>query len=45
MVKLNGCIFLTEDDELLKNVLIFGIKSAISFKKNLITNQATMKNF
>ena len=29
MVRLSGCIFLLDDDELLKNITIFEIKSAI----------------
>ena len=29
MVKLNGCIFLTEDKELLKNIMIFWMTSVI----------------
>ena len=37
--------FSIEDDELLENMLIFGIMSAIVSKKNLISNLSTIKNF
>ena len=45
MVKLNRCIFWLKIKENLKNIMIFGIKSEIVFKKNLITNTTTMKFF
>ena len=36
--------YLIEDDDFQKNVL-FGIKSALIIKKNLIASLSTMKNF
>ena len=35
--------FLIEDNELLKNIMIFGKNSAIVLKKNLIENPSTIK--
>ena len=35
--------FLIEDNELLKNIMIFGKNSAIVLKKNLIGNPSTIK--
>ena len=37
--------FLIEDEELLKNIMIFGIKSAVLWKKNLKARASTIKNF
>ena len=37
--------FLIKDVDLLKNVIIFGIKSVIILKKNLIANPSTIKGF
>ena len=37
--------FLIEDEELLKNIIVFGIKSAIVWKRNLIANLSTIKIF
>ena len=44
MAKLNGCFFV-KNDELFKKNEIFGIKSAIAFKKYLILNPSTTKRF
>ena len=35
--------FLIEDEELLKNIMILGTKSAIVWKKSLIANPSTIK--
>ena len=35
--------FLIEDEELLKNIMILGTKSAIVWKKSLIANPSTTK--
>ena len=37
--------FLIKDDELLKNIMILGIKSVIVLKKNMTVNPSTTKNF
>ena len=37
--------FLIEDDDLLINIMLFGIKLAIVWKKNLIGNPSTIKKF
>ena len=37
--------FLTKDDELLKNAMLFEEKSAIVLKRNMIANPFTIKNF
>ena len=37
--------FLIKDVDLLKNVIIFGIKPVIILKKNLIANPSTIKGF
>ena len=37
--------FLIESDDLLKNIMIFGIKLAIVLKRNLIANPPIIKNF
>ena len=34
-----------EDDDLLKNIIILGIKSALTLKKNLVANLSTKKIF
>ena len=37
---------LIEDDDLLyKNIILFGIKPALTWKKNLIGSLSTIKNF
>ena len=36
--------FLIEDKELWKNIMIFGIKSAVLWKKNLKARASTIKN-
>ena len=36
--------FLTEDDDLLKNIIRFGIKSALIYKKNLIASLSIINN-
>ena len=40
----NCMSFLIKDDELLKNIITFGIISAILLRKDLIVNQYIMKN-
>ena len=35
--------FLVEDDDLLKNIIIFSIKSALILKKNLVATLSTTK--
>ena len=42
MMKLNGCIFWL-NWELLKNIIIFGIRMAIVLKKNLIADLLKIK--
>ena len=37
--------FLIEDDDLLKNIILFGIKSVVISKKNLIASLSIIKNF
>ena len=37
--------FLIKDDELLKNIMILGIKSVIVLKKNMTVNPSTTKIF
>ena len=49
-VKSYDCIklwmyFLIEDNELSKNIMIFGIKSEMVRKSNLIVNSSTIKYF
>ena len=41
----NGCIFQLKIRNYKKNIMIFGIKSAIVWKKNVIGNPCTIKNF
>ena len=45
MDKLNGFIFLTENNELFGNIILFGIKSALISKKNLIVSLSTITIF
>ena len=35
--------FVIEDDDLLKNIILFGIKSVLILKKNLIANLSMIK--
>ena len=44
MMKLNVYPFLIENENCLKNLIKFGIKTEIIFKKYLIANQSTMRN-
>ena len=37
--------FLIEDHDLLKSIILFGIKSALILKINLIANLTTLENF
>lgn len=43
MVKLNRCVFRLKI--LFKNMKMFGIKSAVVLKKNLIANPSAIKHF
>ena len=37
--------FLVENDELLENIILFGIKSTLTSRNNLIANLSIIKNF
>ena len=37
--------FLIEDDYLLENIIVFGIKSVLISKKDLIASRSIIKNF
>ena len=43
MAKLNGCTFLLKMMTYWKNIILFGIKSALILKKNFIGHLSTMK--
>ena len=44
MVKLNSCIFLLKIITYWKNLILFGIKSALIFKKKLVANLSAIKS-
>ena len=41
----NWMHFLIEGDDLLKNIMLFGIKSVLILKRNLIASLSTIKSF
>ena len=45
MDKLNGCIFLIEDDDLLEKYNTIWDKVTIDMKKNLVASLSWIKNF